>query len=206
MGRSDPVLHDVYSRFKPAGDIAILGATRDQFWKCDADFFDIQLGNWDINSDRELGKMYDTIICTRCAYFAKDPVAFMQRIHDHLNDHGRFFVDWGLGDHWRFEAFKVGWIRDGEHEYCYGEDNKLWSTFWTDKFLQDSEFKRFVEMVSEIDPRYAIDSIKEQIYDEVPSIITSDDIVSIFGGFNGRTLALWPNAPQFYVFVDGVKR
>ena len=35
------------------------------------------MGNWDINTDWELKKKYNTIICTRCAYFAKNPEDFI---------------------------------------------------------------------------------------------------------------------------------
>ena len=100
MGKSDTYLSDIYDKFKPRGRVALLGATKNQFWSCAADYYDRQLNNWDINDEWVLNGQYDTIICTRCAYFAKDPVAFMHRLRNHLMPTGKFFVDWGRGDHW----------------------------------------------------------------------------------------------------------
>ena len=36
-------------------------------------------------------------------------------------------ADWGLGDHWRYEDFKVGWVKGEEHESFYSDNNFLWS-------------------------------------------------------------------------------
>ena len=36
-------------------------------------FYDLSLKNWDINSNWKLKQNYDLIVCTRCAYFSKNP-------------------------------------------------------------------------------------------------------------------------------------
>ena len=81
------------------------------------DFFDLSLNNWNINDkDWEIeNNSYDLIVCTRCAYFAKNPLDFITKCHGLLKPGGSMLVDWGLGDHWRFENYKVGWVKDGEH-------------------------------------------------------------------------------------------
>jgi len=101
------------------------------------DLYDLSLGNWEINSEWKLPRKYDTIICTRCAYFAKDPDDFIKQCYDNLNENGLLYVDWGLGDHWRFAEFKVGWVKGGEQEYAFGDDNYLWSMVWDDTFLKN---------------------------------------------------------------------
>ena len=84
MGRSDPhVLHFYNKTIKPKGSTALLGFSNNNFY--DGDSYDLSLDNWNINSEWILSKKYDTIICTRCAYFAEDPWDFIERCYDHLN-------------------------------------------------------------------------------------------------------------------------
>ena len=107
MGRSD--LHLYYNLYfphiktKPKGEVALLGFTNQDYFF--GDLYDLQLGNWDINSEWSLPKKYDTIICTRCAYFAKDPKDFIKRCYNNLKKNGTLYVDWALGDHWRFDNY-----------------------------------------------------------------------------------------------------
>jgi hypothetical protein len=118
MGRSDPIVFEWYLKNLPKIEpkkIAILGSTTESFVKhaypaSKIDLFDIQLGNWDINSSnwKISTDFYDLVICTRCAYFSKNPGTFIDQCREIINKDGEIFVDWGLGDHWRFENFKVG--------------------------------------------------------------------------------------------------
>ena len=147
MGRSDTHLGAFYRpHIKLNGDVALLGDA-DSIRAPVGDLYDLQLGNWNINSDWSLEKKYDTIVCTRCPYFAKDPEDFIRRCHDHLNPGGRLIVDWGLGDHWRFDNYKIGWVKNGEHEYHYTDDNFLWSTVWDDSFKEHEQYKSFCKKV-----------------------------------------------------------
>ena len=142
MGRSNDFLFPFYKRhIKPQGDVALLGFTDNTLFE--GDLYDLQLNNWNIKDDWELKKKYDTIISLRCPYFAKDPEKFIKKCYDNLNKGGKLYVDWGLGDHWRFSKYKLGWVRDGEHEYAYGNDNYLWSFLWDDLFLNDPQFELF---------------------------------------------------------------
>jgi len=127
MGQSDAALYAnlYYPNIILEGDVALLGFENNQYFN--GDCYDLKLGNWNINSEWELDKKYDTIVSLRCPYFAKDPEDFIKRCYRHLNESGKLYVDWGLGDHWRFDKFKIGWVKDGEHEYAYKEDNFLWS-------------------------------------------------------------------------------
>ena len=116
MGRSDPYIYSFYKgNIAPRGKTALLGFTDNTFF--DGDLYDLQLKNWDINSSWQLHEKYDTIISLRCPYFAKDPQEFIRRCYNSLNDGGVLYADWGLGDHWRFKQYKVGWVKDGEQEH-----------------------------------------------------------------------------------------
>ena len=101
----------------------------------------MSLDNWDINSDWLLPEKYDLIICTRCAYFSKDPADFIQKCKSILKPMGWLFVDWGLGDHWRFKNYKVGWLKDREHEYAAYNNFKSYvmSAVWNDKWEENQE-------------------------------------------------------------------
>ena len=74
------------------------------------------------NEDLNLKRKYKSIVCTRTLYFCKDPLKFVTQCKDFLLPGGEIFIDFGLGNHWtKFEKFKVGWIKDGEHEWEYFE-------------------------------------------------------------------------------------
>jgi len=199
MGRSNPMVIPFYKEhIFPAGDIALLGFTNnDAFF---GDLYDLQLGNWDINSEWALPKRYDTIICTRCAYFAKDPKDFIKRCYDSLKEGGKLYVDWGLGDHWRFENYKIGWIKGDDHEYAYNTDNYLWSAIWDDSFLKDEQFKLFSDRVK----KFGYDSVKKGIFEETSQVLELKIIKQYFN-LSYNMIALWDDKPQLYILVSGTK-
>jgi len=209
MGRSDPYILPFYrENIKPEGQVALLGFTDNRYFA--GDLYDLQLNNWEINSDWNLDKKYDTIISLRCPYFAKDPEDFIKRCYDHLNEGGKLYVDWGLGDHFRFENYKVGWAKNGEQEYAYKDDNFLWSTVWDDSFLKDEQFKLFSKRVQ----KYHYGDIKKAIFEEVPKVMYLEDVNKYFNiSYNIR--ALWGTSflnspqvlpePQVYILIKGIK-
>jgi SAM-dependent methyltransferase len=200
VGRSDPFILSFYkTNIQPAGDIALLGFTNNNLFH--GDLYDLQLNNWDINSSWQLNKKYDTIICTRCAYFAKDPEDFIKRCYDSLNDDGRLYVDWGLGDHWRFEDYKIGWVKNGEHEHAYKEDNFLWSTIWDYSFLDDYQFEVFSKRVKKL----GYDDTKKAIFEEVPKVMYLDYIKDYFST-SCTIMSLWNDNPQIYILLSGIKK
>jgi SAM-dependent methyltransferase len=200
MGRSDPWIKQFYGKhIKPEGSVALLGFTDNRFF--DGDLYDLQLGNWDINSDWSLPKKYDTIICLRCPYFAKDPERFIIKCHEHLNDAGQLYVDWGLGDHWRFDNYKIGWKKDDEHEYCYGEENYLWAMIWDDSILNDKNYQVFAERVK----KFGYEDTKKAIFQEIPSIIELNFVANYFETCY-NTLTLWEDNPQFYILISAKRK
>ena len=199
MGRSDPLLRATYSTMFPTkGDIALLGFTNND-WS-PGDLYDLRANNWDINSDWKLTKKYDSIISTRCPYFSKNPHDFIKKCHENLKNGGEIFLDWGLGDHWRFENYKIGWVKDGEHEYAYDKNNYLWSTVWHDSFLNHPQFKLFQERVK----KFGYSDVRQAIYDEVPVVYDLKHIKEYFN-IEYNILTLWVDKPQIYFFIKGVK-
>jgi|TARA_Y100000310_G_scaffold122315_1_gene120977 SAM-dependent methyltransferase len=200
MGKSDPYLKHIYGTMFPnSGEIALLGFTNND-WSY-GDLYDLRLGNWDINSDWSLPKKYDAIVSTRCPYFAQDPEDFIRRCHENLKEGGQIFIDWGLGDHWRFEKFKVGWVKDNEHEYAYDKNNYLWSTLWDDRFLDNDQVKLFEQRIK----KFGYTDLKQAIYDEVPKVLNLSYVEKYFGtGY--QLFTLWEEMPQLYIFLKGIKR
>ena len=221
MGRSDPHLVAFYKpHFKLKGDVALLGehdassalsgdvfgmrtllGEGNAFRTHHGDLYDLQLGNWNINSDWSLEKKYDTIICTRCPYFAKDPEDFIRRCHDHLNPGGRLIVDWGLGDHWRSDNYKIGWVKNGEHEQAYADDNFLWSTVWDDSFEEHEHYKYFCKKVEKL----GYTDVKKAIFDEVPEILMLDTVKKYFDVCYD-IYTLWEDFPQLYILLSCEKK
>jgi SAM-dependent methyltransferase len=200
MGKSNPIVFNFYLKnlntfyYK---DVALFGQDKDnEFTKLikseNKDFFDLSLGNWNINNyPYKHDKKYDLVLCTRCAYFSKNPEKTLNEFYNILNPGGTIFIDWGLGDHWRFNNYKIGWLKNSEHEYAYCKDNFLWSTVWHDSLLGNSEYKLFEKWTKSFN--YL--NVKQAIFDEVPSVldITKFDNVEI------DVKALWPNSPQLYI-------
>ena len=167
-----------------------------------SDFYDLSLNNWDINKTpwNIQSKKYDLVCCTRCPYFSKDPEGFFNEINRILKPGGDFLVDWGLGDHWRFKKYKVGWKLDEEHEYAYGDENFLWSTIWHDSFLNHPELLKFQSWIK----KFGYDNVIRAIRQEVPVIYNIENLTNIFD-FQVDILTLWEQSPQTYFIVSGTK-
>ena len=199
MGRADPHVLSFYNKtIKAKGHTALLGFSNNNFYN--GDLYDLSLNNWNINSGWTLDKKYDTIICTRCAYFAEDPWDFIERCYEHLNINGTLYVDWGLGDHWRFENYKIGWVKNGEQEYAYKDDNFLWSTVWDDSFARNEQYMLFCDRVKKLGYNDVYQAIKQ----EVPSILTFDDIKDFFD-IQYALVTLWEDKPQLYILLKTEK-
>lgn len=199
-----PIYSDVVPRCSPIG---LLGH-RNRFVYTnddDVDCYDLSFTdefNWNINDNWSLNREYRSLVSTRCPYFAKDPNDFLLRCHQHLLPGGTIFFDFGLGDHWRFEEFKIGWIKNGEQEFAYDERNFLWSTLWDAEIAIHPESKKF-EMWCK---RFGYDDLSAAVKIEVPSIISLDDVRRIFDHVSWNALALWEDSPQLYIFVIAQKK
>lgn len=177
MGKTDPIIIPFYKKhIVPQSPTALLGFVNNNIFA--GDLYDISLGNWDINDldERELSKKYKTIICTRCAYFSKFPESFIQFCHNGLEEDGMLYVDWGFGDHWRFDNFKVGWTKDGETEYGGNPDYKLHSAIWDDSFLNNKECRFFVKEIQ----RFGYNDLKSAVFDEVFAVLLIDTVRELF--------------------------
>lgn len=210
MGRSDPIVFSHYLSLIPNRNyekVCFLGFTGPNNFTKEIPskftyFFDISLNDWNINDDDwKMGKTkYDLIVCTRCPYFSKDPAIFFKKCFEMLSPGGLILVDWGLGDHWRFEDYKIGWKKGDDQEYAYFEDNFLWSTVWDDSFLKHPEFLKFEKWVK----KFGYDSVKESIMNEVPSVTSLADVNHLFN-FRYNLLTLWEEKPQLYIMLLGEK-
>lgn len=205
MGKSDTIIFNEYKKIlkkieSRIESVAFLGFTCENDLTLSVnckirDFYDLSLGNWDINSDWSLGKSYDLIVCTRCAYFSKNPKLFIEKCKDHLSSEGHALIDWGLGDHWRFSNYKVGWVKDGEQEFAYNSENFLHSCFWRDELKEDEEVKKFWESVVELNVGYdKKNNISDIVRKEVPQLIDYEAIEI-------KTKFLWKDNPQLYIIT-----
>lgn len=161
-------------------------------------FFDRSLGNWDINGeDWPLEKAsFDVIVCTRYAYFSASPGKFIGRIRKSLRAGGVALVDWGLGDHWRYPTYRVGWfdIETEEHENAYDDENFLWSCMWRDEWESDPVVSLFWDRVKSTRASYARDSLSDVVSREVPCIINYDCL-------DIEHVTLWEDSPQLYTLT-----
>ena len=206
MGKSDPYLKNFYlgllneNKFSSAG---FFGQSQDNFLTksilCDSkEYFDLSLDNWNINDEQyDINKMFDLIVCTRCCYFSKDPEMVLNNFKNILNPGGKILVDWGLGDHWRYDNYKVGWVRNGEHESFYEPENYLWSTVWHNSFESHPEVLKFKNLIKKFGYK---NNLSEIIKEEVPAILDLEEYSKKNNNFSIKCsiMTLWPDSPQLY--------
>jgi SAM-dependent methyltransferase len=210
MGRSDPFVFSAYREVLPSREysaVAFLGfSSSNSFTNSIAskekDFYDLSLGNWQINdTEWDIDKKYDLVICTRCPYFSKKPDKFLDNCLKILKEGGVLLADWGLGDHWRFDNYKIGWIKNGEQEYAYDDNNFLWSTLWHESFNQHPEYLKFCNNVK----KFGYEEVRSAIFDEVPSVLNIEKYIqrnsSQIKNFNVGLMSLWPELPQLYIIA-----
>lgn len=160
------------------------------------DFYDLKNNNWDINAyPYKHDNNYDLIVCTRVAYFCKNPELMIENFREMLKPGGKIIIDWGLGDHWRFDNYKIGWVKEGEHEWAYNENNFLWSTIWHDSFIEHPEFILFSKYVA--NKGYTSNEVTEAIRKEVPVVMQVDKLSKDFDILIDM-YTLWADMPQIY--------
>lgn len=204
MGKSDTAIFEEYSSILKninADSVAFLGFHQENAFTNKLNipikhFYDLSLGNWNINDDWLLQQSYDLIICTRCAYFSKNPQIFIDKVKSHLSVGGQALIDWGLGDHWRFRQYKVGWVRNNEQEYAYQPDNFLYSCFWNQEVSELNDVKQFWEAVkSNKKFNYSLESsLDDVVKREVPKLVD-------YKYKQLKTKFLWPESPQLYIIT-----
>ena len=197
LGKSDPHVFSWYAReiqISPGSRVLFLGQpSHNDFTRrlhVQPEFRDITLGNWDINGPLDVDDRFDAVVCTRCAYFSRSPAKFLD---DCRRVARSVFVDWGLGDHWRFEKFRVGWRDEHEQEFAdyAGKRNFLYSTVWRDDFLSSRDVQQFTSNIA----AKGYSSLKKAVFEEVPQVhLLSDEWKCSF-------LTLWPDSPQLYVLT-----
>ena len=205
MGKSDQYIFPEYLKMldglRNPVSVAFLGSSKhDNFTNSitakEKHFFDLSLKNWEINSDWILPQKYDLIISTRCPYFSKNPDLFINKCKNSLKNGGHALIDWGLGDHWRFDKYKVGWIRDEEHEFAYSKDNFLYSCFWNEDLENHSEVLKFWNAIK-LNPEfgyYKENALVDIIKKEVTTLIS-------YKTKNIEVKFLWPDRPQLYIIT-----
>lgn len=203
MGRSDDLVFPEYSKILQGipqlNSVAFLGSKEDNRFTATLqakrrDFYDLQLGNWNINSDWTLPQKYDLIVCTRCAYFSNSPDVFVEKCKSYLAPKGHALIDWGLGDHWRFSEYKVGWVRNGEHEFAYDKDNFLFSCLWRQDFEDQVEVKKFWGSIRGRFGYTGNESLTSIVASEIPKIVD-------YQFSKIRFKHLWYDSPQLYIMT-----
>jgi hypothetical protein len=128
-------------------------------------------------------------------------IILMATCHENLSPAGILYADWGLGDHWRCQEFKVGWVKNEEREYAYAPDNFLWSTVWDDNFLKHPETKLFGERIK----KHGYNDIKRAAFEEVPSVLQLKSIENLFD-VSYTIATAWRERPQLYFLIKGRKK
>ncbi len=219
MGKSDPIIFNAYYnalkkelKDRHINNVAFMGFNEPnqltiQIEKnlCSgihgADFFDISRENWDINKEWKYtnNPKYDLIICTRCPFFAENPKKLINDFYSALLPGGVLLLDFGLGDHYRFNSgqYAVGFNKNGEQ--CYGHETKLNSVIWEDYFEESIGPKKFRELIKKFKEYDNDITLTEIVNKEMPIVVSLNelDIRPKCIDFVG----LWPESPQLYIIL-----
>ena len=211
MGKSDPIIFNFYTQILHSLrdltlDIAFLGFSEKNdfvnfFKNAHADLYDIQASETvkflDINDvEWNITKKYDLVISTRCPYFSKNPQLFITNCQKICREHGIVFVDWGLGDHWRFDRFKVGWKKNSEWEFSSydGQKHYLHSCYYNPALEEDPQILKFKKNIVKFG--YNIDTpLRDILEEEIPAILECHEMPA----HHVYTLSLWEDFPQLYI-------
>jgi len=158
-------------------------------------FYDISLGNWDMNQQHAWNiPEVDAIVCTRAACFSENPKDFIERCLASVSPGGTVFIDWGLGDQWRHRKFMVGWESGEERvSVTYEKVHYLRSVYWLPEFETHPEAQRFSSWISKKGYDKPLSDI---IKEEVPCVTCYPPLVSY------DAIALWQDSPQLYVLTE----
>ena len=113
-----------------------------------------------------------------------------------LKPGGKILIDWGLGDHWRFKDFSIGWKHHGYQEFAYDEKNYLWSCYFSKNLKKNHHYLLFEQYCK----RFGYERVDSAIRDEVEVMLTDEKIIQLgYSIEKEQCLALWPESPQLYV-------
>ncbi len=211
MGKTDPYIFNAYlnilgnDSYQDVGYFGFSGPNNltKSINSDNQSYYDLSLKNWEINTfPYTVNKKFDLIVCTRVAYFSKYPVEMMKYFFDLLKPNGRILIDWGLGDHWRFDNYKVGWVKGGEQEWAYQKDNFLWSCLWDDSFEKIESAQVFLKNIEKFGYN---DSLSKNVKAEVPVLLSLSDIDKFYEG-KIQIVTFWEDKPQLYIICNLKKR
>ena len=185
MGKNNAIVFPIQKEFTNLkGKVAFLGFDYKpiHFNTNNYDCYDIQLENFDINSDWKLNNNYDTIICYRTLLFCTENKYFFKKCFDFLNENGELYIDYSYGSV-NEAMFKktgqiLGWIKNNIQQYCTYKNingkeiiSLCITSYWNDDFLNDSNFINFYNELQKVGYN---NRIKENIINEVPILIGDD--------------------------------
>jgi hypothetical protein len=220
MGQTDVMLNPIYAEKTKDfnGLVLCIGFRKRPAWlprSCVADCRDLYhededkqldineaIENWTIDNY----DIYDGIVCTRVAYFSKSPIELVERLSIVGKKNCKILIDWGIGDHWRFEPLNVGWYHpDGVQEFAYASGNFLWSTVWNNDWASDSEVWDFFLAMERHDKKYdmTLGNTTNQILEEFPVVVNTRAFEKHMTGEWTHHM-FWPEAPQLYHIFKGV--
>jgi len=210
MGKTNSKIFPIYRQkalelgITDEDHVAAFGCTEQPTWLDNhCDLYDEQLGNWEINSlFPQEENQYDAIVCTRVAYFAKDPLKLMAQFHRLLKPDGRLLIDWGLGDHWRYNDFHIGWNhKTGMMEEAYG--NRLHSAIWREGLDETREVIAFRKNCIKFG--YDLETpMMDILKKEVDCVRDVSEFLPMLNHCKVATRSFWPDAPQLYMIMSAV--
>lgn len=199
------------------GKIAFLGFDKkpNHFDTKNYDCYDIQLDNFDINSEWSLKGYYDTIVCYRTLLFCKNNTYFFKKCYEHLNLNGELFIDYAYGavsdNFFRQIGPCVGFYKNDIQQYCTYKTNvgeNIYSdcltSYWNDDLIKDINLINFHKKLKEYG---YTNEFKKHLYDEIPIVVT-DDIFKNYFLKKKTEVHYWmlKDRPSMIIYLNLIKK
>lgn len=175
MGRTDKFLIPVYKKIitKYGDNFHFYGSTPSDKLACNlksCEFFDIQMGNWDINGEWNTPQT-DKAICLRSSGFSINPNMLIENFANKIKSKGILIIDWTMGsDHYQRDSKDWTWGWHDTRNRCYGEYNNkkypLYSSYLSDFGFNSSSFKQICKYAITLKKYENIKNWEEQVRSE----------------------------------------
>lgn len=188
MGKTDiylmPVYEDIFKKYKK-DKIHFYGSTsKDKLSKNvrNARFFDLQLNNWNINSEWE-SNIAPMAVCLRTSGFSKDPNRLIENFARVLDKNGILMIDWTMGsDHYARDSNKWSWGWEIDQKRCFGDyqDKKcyLYSSYLSKTSISTDAFNLISSYASKLDHYKNVENWYEQINSEFKEYFLNEQVLN----------------------------
>lgn len=186
MGKTDSLIIPIYKRYLQkyfSDSVDFFGSTsKDKLCQNikSARFFDLQIGNWNINTKWSI--QTSRAVCLRTSGFAINPNDLITSFSKNMDKNGILLIDWSLGsDHYPRESKKWTWGWGNGADQCYGEyKNKkcyLYSSYLSRNLIISNAYQELCNFAAKQIHYQQVKNHYEQIQSEFKEYLLNHELL-----------------------------